>query len=209
MHPPCLLTGWDSTGQPTIPRNFRYLCPLFIEYRLEGPNALPSTRLRDPLLIELSTEACNLIVSHQLLFKRFGISLSPINQKTIAVREVPECFDTSKYCYDEFRMRSRVQSLLDEILQNTSNQVYKRGNLPVTLQNAIAMEACHGVYNLSQILFHHPCNIQAYPNLAYVYSSNINIKYQHLSLSLITVLYITLYNIYVYISKHFRSYKIW
>lgn len=79
--------------------------------------------------------------------KKFGINLSIINNNTVTVYTVPECLKRNKYRYNEIKLKLNVQNLLNEILENFTNNEYCQVNdLPLTIHNAIAMEACHGMF---------------------------------------------------------------
>lgn len=70
------------------------------------------------------------------------------------VRAVPECLSKNKYHHDELRLKLNVKNLLNELLQNFShyNSIDPINNLPLTIQNAIATEACHGTFFLLSYL---------------------------------------------------------
>lgn len=63
------------------------------------------------------------------------------------VYTIPECLQRNRYC--EFKLKLNVEALVNEILQNlTTYKYYGTNNLPPTIHNAIAMEACHGKFFL-------------------------------------------------------------
>lgn len=63
------------------------------------------------------------------------------------VRTVPECLKKNKYHFDELKLKLNVKNLLNELLQNIiSYGCYESTNIPPTIHNAIAMEACHGIF---------------------------------------------------------------
>lgn len=106
-----------------------------------------SIKLRDPISINLPIDKCNLLVARKMQLSKFGISLSVINDNTVAVRAVPECLKLNKYRHDETKLKLNVQNLLNEILQSRSTN----NDLPLTIHNAIAMEACHGTSFISDV----------------------------------------------------------
>lgn len=60
------------------------------------------------------------------------------------VYTIPECLQRNKYY--EYKLMLHVEALVNEILQSlTTYKYYGTNNLPPTIHNAIAMEACHGI----------------------------------------------------------------
>ncbi|XP_017767501.1 PREDICTED: DNA mismatch repair protein MutL-like [Eufriesea mexicana] len=118
---------------------------LLYGYKSQMRNQLFSIKLKDPIIIQLSENSCNLLLSYHMILKRFGITFNVIDNNTIMVCTVPECLKKNKYHYDELKLKLNVKNLLNELLQNlTSYECYEITNLPPTIHNAIAMEACHG-----------------------------------------------------------------
>lgn len=86
-----------------------------------------------------------------MILKKFGITFSVIDNNTVMIRAVPECLRKNKYYHDELKLKLKVQNLLNELVQNfpSYDNNYSTNILPFTIHNAIAMEACHGMFFLS------------------------------------------------------------
>ncbi|XP_015428859.1 PREDICTED: DNA mismatch repair protein Mlh3-like [Dufourea novaeangliae] len=130
---------------------------LLHKYKSQTRNQLLSTKLRDPIVIQLPVDKCNLLISNKIQLKRFGISFIAINDSTMAVHTVPECLKKDRY-YDEVKLKFNLQSLLNEILQYfTKDKHHGLNDLPHTIHNAIAMEACHGAIKFGDPLTLQQC----------------------------------------------------
>ncbi|XP_076634703.1 DNA mismatch repair protein MutL [Colletes latitarsis] len=117
---------------------------LIHKYKSEMRNQLFPIKLRDPVIIQLPVDKCNLLLSNTMQLKKFGISLSITNDNSVMVHTVPECLKKNKYYYNEIKLKLSVQNLLNEILQNiTNNKDSQINDVPLVIHNAIAMEACH------------------------------------------------------------------
>nr|XP_033325503.1 uncharacterized protein LOC117220009 [Megalopta genalis] len=134
--------------QHAIHERIRYETLLRI-YRSQTKNELLSAKLKDPVVVQLHAEECDLLVKNRKQLKRYGINFNVANDNTIVVRTVPECLKRNKYHRDEIKLKMSVQNLLDEMLQNFLNNGHQEFiDLPVAIHNAIAAEACHGVCNI-------------------------------------------------------------
>lgn len=106
-------------------------------------------KLKDPIVIDLPTDKCNLLLSYEVQLKNFGISLGTTKDNTVAVYTVPECLKKHGYYGNQMKLKLNVQSLLNELLQSIiKNEHLDINNLPFTIHNAIAMEACRGMFFL-------------------------------------------------------------
>lgn len=118
---------------------------LSLEYKSQTRNYLLFIKLKDPVAIELSVDKCNLLISNKVTFKKFGITFNVMNGNTVIVYTVPECLNKNKYY--ELKLKLNIEALLNEILQNIATYgYYGTSNLPFIIHNAIAMEACHGMF---------------------------------------------------------------
>ncbi|XP_034186040.2 DNA mismatch repair protein MutL [Osmia lignaria lignaria] len=118
---------------------------LLHKYKSQTKNYLLFIKLKDPIVIELSVDKCNLLVSNKVTFNKFGITFNVMNGNTVIVYTIPECLNKNKYY--EFKLKLNVKALLNEILQNIATYgYYGTSNLPFIIHNAIAMEACHGMF---------------------------------------------------------------
>ncbi|KAF3429786.1 hypothetical protein E2986_01468 [Frieseomelitta varia] len=116
-------------------------------YKIQIRNQLFSIKLKNPIVIQFPADSCNLLLSNNMILKKFGITFNVIENNILMIRAVPECLRKNKYHYDELRLKLNVKNLLNELLQNFShynNNIDPINNLPLTIQNAIATEACHG-----------------------------------------------------------------
>ena len=110
--------------------------------------------MKNPIVIQLPADSCNLLLSNNTILKKFGITFNVIENNILMIRAVPECLRKNKYHYDELRLKLNVKNLLNELLQNFLhyNNIDPINNLPLTIQNAIATEACHGTFFLLSCL---------------------------------------------------------
>ncbi|XP_076685506.1 DNA mismatch repair protein MutL [Andrena cerasifolii] len=157
--------------QHAIHERIRYE-DLLRKYKLQARHQLHSIKLRDPISINLPIDKCNSLASRQMQLTKFGVSLSVISDTTVAVRAVPECLKRNKYHHDETKLKLNVQNLLNEILQSHSTN----NDLPLTIHNAIAMEACHGTLFISDITSKVD---NAYINIQNIYFSVANAGFQY------------------------------
>ena len=130
---------------------WHWLCNWFLGYESQIRTQLFSIKLKDPIIIQLPASSCNLLLSNNMILKKFGITFSVIDNNTVMIRAVPECLRKNKYYHDELKLKLKVQNLLNELVQNFSSydSNYATNILPFTIHNAIAMEACHGMFFLS------------------------------------------------------------
>ncbi|XP_043255465.1 DNA mismatch repair protein MutL-like [Colletes gigas] len=131
---------------------------LIHKYKSEMRNQLFPIKLRDPVIIQLPVDKCNLLLSNTMQLKKFGISLSITNDNSVIVHTVPECLKRNKYYYNEIKLKLSVESLLNEVLQNfTKNKDSQINDVPLVIHNAIAMEACHGAIKFGDPLTLQQC----------------------------------------------------
>lgn len=108
-------------------------------------NALLSVNLRNPLAVELSTKKYDLLLSKEILLKKYGISLGSFKENTLLIRAIPQCLIANNdHCVNE-KILPKIYNLLRDILKNR-NAANSTHMLPLTIHNAIASEACHGIY---------------------------------------------------------------
>ncbi|CAL7943092.1 unnamed protein product [Xylocopa violacea] len=137
--------------QHAIHERIRYE-ELLNKYKTQLKNQLFPVKLKNPIVIKLSADSCNLLLSNQKILKKFGISFSMMNNDTIMIYAVPECLRRNKYYSNELKLKLNTESLLNELLQNfTTYGCYRVDSLPLTIHNAIAMEACHEYFRVYQI----------------------------------------------------------
>lgn len=90
---------------------------------------------------------CTLLLWNEMSLDKFGIKLTAINGNTLSIYSIPKCFITNKQYYNDVKLAMIIRNLLNEIVDNIMN-----GNgtnfLPLSIHNAISMEACHGNYYL-------------------------------------------------------------
>lgn len=95
---------------------------------------------------------CTLVLCNKLSLDKFGIKLNAINENTLSIYSIPKCFITNKQYYNDIKLAMTIRNLLNEIVDNIMN-----GNgtnfLPLSIHNAISMEACHGIYYLYTLYF--------------------------------------------------------
>ncbi|XP_076281505.1 DNA mismatch repair protein MutL [Lasioglossum baleicum] len=130
--------------QHAIHERIRYETLLHV-YKTQSRNQLISIKLQEPIIIQLPAEECGLLLKHRKQLRRFGIGFSITNDNKIVVRTVPECLKKYKCRYDDVKLQLSVQNLLNEMLGKfQNNRCQESIDLPVTIHNAIAAEACHG-----------------------------------------------------------------
>ncbi|XP_026830130.1 DNA mismatch repair protein Mlh3 [Ooceraea biroi] len=118
---------------------------LLLRYKAQNGGELLSTNLREPLAIKLPTEACNLLLRNKILLKKYGVNLGSLKENTLLIRTVPQCLITNSNHCNNKKILSKIYGLLNDILtkRNTTNHA---NMIPLTVHNAIASEACHGIY---------------------------------------------------------------
>ncbi|XP_076753368.1 DNA mismatch repair protein MutL [Xylocopa sonorina] len=132
--------------QHAIHERIRYE-ELLSKYKIQLKSQLFPAKLKNPIIIKLPADSCNLLLSNQKMVKKFGISFSMMSNDTIMVYAVPECLRKNKYYSNELKLKLNAESLLNELLQRfTTYGCYRLDSLPLTIHNAIAMEACHGTF---------------------------------------------------------------
>jgi len=114
----------------------------YLGYKLQKEGELLSTNLHDPLAVKLSTKSCNLLQRNKMLLRKYGINLGSLKENMLLIRTVPQCLIRNN---NSKKILSKIYSLLNEVLKkrNTTNHA---NILPLTIHNAIASEACHGIY---------------------------------------------------------------
>ncbi|XP_076752613.1 DNA mismatch repair protein MutL-like [Xylocopa sonorina] len=129
--------------QHVIHERIRYE-ELLSKYKIQLKSRLFPAKLKNPIIIKLSADSCNLLLSNQKMVKKFGISFSMMSNDTIMVYAVPECLQKNKYYFNELKLKLNTESLLNELFQRfTTYGCYQLNSLPLTIHNAITMEACH------------------------------------------------------------------
>lgn len=122
-----------------------------LEYKSQLKNQLLSVKLKEPIVIQLPAHSSSLVLSNQAVLNKFGIKFNVISNKdSIIVYTVPKLLETGKCHSDELQLKSKTGNLLNELLENiASYKCSQLNSLPLTIQDAIATEACHGTYTLS------------------------------------------------------------
>lgn len=91
--------------------------------------------------MEFSAKMCTALLHNKMLLKKYGITLGSLKENTLLIRTIPQCLAKSNNYYNNKRISSKIYELLNEILQNRH-----ASTLPLTIHNAIASEACHGMF---------------------------------------------------------------
>lgn len=115
-------------------------------YNVRNEGEMLSINLRDPLAMELPTEVCDLLLRNKMLLKKYGINLGSLKENTLLIRTIPRCLVTNSDPYNNEKILPKIYSLLNEMLNNETNRV---DVLPLTIHNAIASEACHGIRQIT------------------------------------------------------------
>lgn len=84
-----------------------------------------------------------LILQHQALLSKFGVSARSDGPTSLVVTQVPMCFTMGKYRLDLERVKVAINKLLLEILEGIQNGSEK-SIMPFSIYNFVATEACHG-----------------------------------------------------------------
>ncbi|XP_058807645.1 DNA mismatch repair protein Mlh3-like [Phymastichus coffea] len=118
-------------------------------YREKGRHSYVSEKLHKDLLItDIDKNLLKLICIHKEIPMRVGIHVKGfVNSSTCIVDAVPRCFlKRKRYCNDDqhiYRLKKNVKQLLLEVAKGLSHNVLPP-ILPITINNVIASEACHG-----------------------------------------------------------------
>ncbi|XP_017891827.1 DNA mismatch repair protein Mlh3-like [Ceratina calcarata] len=131
--------------QHAIHERIRYE-QLLQEYKSQLKNELLSIKLKEPIVIQLPVHSSTLLLSNRSVLNKFGIKFSMTSSKhSIIIHTVPELLERNKYHSDVLKLKSKTQNLLNELLENiASYKCPQLNSLPLTIQDAIASEACHG-----------------------------------------------------------------
>ncbi|XP_014605935.1 PREDICTED: DNA mismatch repair protein Mlh3-like [Polistes canadensis] len=120
-------------------------------YRTSDHNNFLTKKLPIPIRIEVKMHMCTLFLSNKKSLDKYGIKLTAINENTLSIYSIPKCFTTNKHYYNDVKLITTIQNLLNEIADNITN-----GNginiLPLSIHNAVSMEACHGIYYLYKLV---------------------------------------------------------
>lgn len=120
-------------------------------YRTSDHNNFLTKKLPIPIRIEVKMHMCKLFLSNKKSLDKYGIKLTAINENTLSIYSIPKCFTTNKQYYNDVKLITTIQNLLNEIADNITN-----GNginiLPLSIHNAVSMEACHGIYYLYKLV---------------------------------------------------------
>lgn len=111
---------------------------------MQNEDELISVNLRDPLAIEFPEHMCNLLLHNKMLLKKYGMSLGSLKENTLLIRTIPQCLITNNDHSNDEKILPKIYSLLLDILKNR-NTTHHANILPLTIHNAIASEACHGI----------------------------------------------------------------
>lgn len=113
---------------------------------MQNEDELLSINLRDPLAVEFSTKTRDSLLRRKMLLKKYGINLGSLKENTkLLIRTIPQCLITKNDRCNGEKILPKIYSLLNDILKDRSTT--SRGNtLPLTIRNAIASEACHGIH---------------------------------------------------------------
>lgn len=124
----------------------------FTVYREKNSYNYKSVRLHKDLLISNFDEnLLNLIRMNKEVPMRVGIHVKGIiSSNSCIVDTVPRCFLKSKRIYNDdhemYRLMKNVKQLLLEVANGLAHNVLPPV-LPITINDMIAKEACHGMYN--------------------------------------------------------------
>lgn len=95
--------------------------------------------------MEFPIEMCNLLLRNKMLLRKYGISLGSSKENTLLIRTIPQCLVTNSDPCNSKKILPRIHSLLNDVLKNRSTT----NALPLTIHNAIASEACHGISQIA------------------------------------------------------------
>lgn len=113
---------------------------------MQNESELLSVNFREPLSMEFPTEMCTLLLHNKILLRKYGINLGSSKENILLIRTIPQCLVTNSDPCNGEKILSRIRSLLNEVLKNRSTS--QANALPLTIHNAIASEACHGIYQI-------------------------------------------------------------
>ena len=95
------------------------------------------------MITDLEPEKCRLLLSNEKLLQKFGVRLKSESVGSLAAKTIPRCF-LKKMSFDSnFKMTCLIRNLLLEIIDNLDGSKCAL-NLPQSIHNAIASEACRG-----------------------------------------------------------------
>lgn len=117
---------------------------VFLEYK-NDKNQLISIELQRPINIaDIPNNIAELIMKNNELFMNFGLKLTcdKTTNTILIIRTIPKCFRRKKN--NSIILTSLIRQLLMEIINRLINGI-GLNNLPLTIHNAIASEACHGI----------------------------------------------------------------
>ncbi|KAL2711698.1 DNA mismatch repair protein Mlh3-like [Vespula squamosa] len=129
---------------------------LLDDYRTSDYNNFLTKKLSIPIIVEVTVNMSTLLLCNKLSLNKFGIKLTAINENTLSIYSIPKCFITNKQYYNDVKLAMTIRNLLNEIVGNIMN-----GNgtnfLPLSIHNAISMEACHGAIKFGELLSVQQC----------------------------------------------------
>ncbi|KAI4489436.1 hypothetical protein M0802_011108 [Mischocyttarus mexicanus] len=129
---------------------------LLNDYKTSDHESFLSKKLPIPIIIEVNIHMCTLLISNKKLLDKYGIKLTAINKNTLNICNIPKCFTTNKQYYNDVKLTNAIRNLLNEIADNITN-----GNsiniLPLSIHNAVSMEACRGAIKFGQSLSVEEC----------------------------------------------------
>ncbi|KAK0159568.1 hypothetical protein PV327_010664 [Microctonus hyperodae] len=131
---------------------------LLKEYK-NDKNQLISIELECPINIaDIRNDIAELMIKNNELFMNFGLKLTcdKITNAILIIKTIPKCFQRKKY--NPIILTSLIRQLLMEIINKIINGI-GLNNLPLTIHNAIASEACHGAVKFGDKLNFHQCNV--------------------------------------------------
>ncbi|XP_072756685.1 uncharacterized protein [Anoplolepis gracilipes] len=123
---------------------------LLLKYKGQNEGELLSINLRNPLAMEISTKTRDSLLRRKMLLKKYGINLGSLKENTkLLIRTIPQCLVTNNDRCKSEKILPKIYGLLNDILKDRSTS--RANTLPLTIHNAIASEACHGIYQTKQI----------------------------------------------------------
>ncbi|KAF7385058.1 hypothetical protein HZH66_012144 [Vespula vulgaris] len=129
---------------------------LLNDYKTSDYKSFLTKKLSIPIIVEVTVNMCTLLLCNKLSLDKFGIKLNAINENTLSIYSIPKCFITNKQYYNDIKLAMTIRNLLNEIVDNIMN-----GNgtnfLPLSIHNAISMEACHGAIKFGELLSVQQC----------------------------------------------------
>lgn len=137
---------WYCTNckfSPNCALSYNYYCYYYLGHNVRNEGELLSINLRDPLSMEFPIEKCNLLLRNKMLLRKYGISLGSSKENTLLIRTIPQCLVTNSDPCNSKKILPKLHSLLNDVLKNRNTS--QTNALPLTIHNAIASEACHGI----------------------------------------------------------------